>query len=130
MYKKIILASGPVIVQNNQVLLDKDYKDDYWKFCGGKVEENENLEETCRREVKEELNTDIKIKQEKPFIMHLRQEKENGVFDVILAHFLAEIDGEIKKGEDIKEYGWFDINKLPDDLAPNIIPVLKHFKFL
>jgi len=34
---KIIIASGPVIVENNKVLLNQHGDTDFWKFCGGKV---------------------------------------------------------------------------------------------
>ena len=30
-------CSGPVIVENNEVLLNKDKKDNFWKFCGGRI---------------------------------------------------------------------------------------------
>ena len=32
---QIIITSGSVIVENNKVLLNKDKKDNFWKFCGG-----------------------------------------------------------------------------------------------
>ena len=38
---QIVIASGPVIVENNKVLLNKDKKDNFWKFCGGRIEETE-----------------------------------------------------------------------------------------
>ena len=50
--------------------------------------------------------------------------------DVILVHFLAERIGEIKPGTDIREVAWLEVDKLPHDLAPNIIPALKHFGFI
>ena len=53
---KIIIASGPVIVENGKVLLNKHGEDVFWKFCGGKVEDyNTNLADNARREVKEEM---------------------------------------------------------------------------
>lgn len=35
---KIIIASGPVIVENNKVLLNQHGDTEFWKFCGGQVE--------------------------------------------------------------------------------------------
>ncbi|MDO9230916.1 MAG: NUDIX hydrolase [bacterium] len=127
---KIIIASGPVIVENNKVLLDKDYKEDIWKFCGGKIQENESLIETAKRRSKEELGIEIEILDEKPFLLHTKKETPEGNFDVILVHFLAKRIGEIIPGEDIRKWDWLNINNLPEDLAPNILPTLKHFGFI
>ena len=41
-----------------------------------------------------------------------------------LAYLLA------KKGKDVTEFKWLDANKLPKDVAPNIKPVLRYFKFI
>lgn len=127
---KIIIASGPVIVENNKVLLDKDNKEDLWKFCGGKVKENESLIDTAKRRSKEELGIDTEFLDENPYISFVEKETEKGSTDVILAHFLAKATSEIKPGKDIQDWDWFDINNLPVNLAPNIIPALKHFNFI
>jgi len=128
---KIIIASGPVIAENNKVLLNKHGDTAFWKFCGGKVETYEtDLIENAKREVKEEMGIEIKILNEEPFLAFTRKNTPEGKVDIILVHFLAERIGEIKPGEDIREWRWFDINNLPADLGPNIIPVLKYFKFI
>jgi len=87
---KIIIASGPVIVENNKVLLNKDAKDSFWKFCGGRVEDYESdLKETAKREVKEEMGLDIEILNNEPYIIYTEKEKDNEKISVILIHFLA-----------------------------------------
>jgi ADP-ribose pyrophosphatase YjhB (NUDIX family) len=128
--ERIIIASGPVIVENNKVLLDKDNKEDIWKFCGGRVKDNESLLDTAKRRSKEELGIDIEFLDENPYMTFTEKETAEGSTDVILAHFLARADGEIKPGKDIKEWNWFDLNNLPENLGPNILPVLHHFGFL
>lgn len=126
---KIIIASGPVIVENGKVLLNKHGEDGFWKFCGGKVEDyNTNLADNAKREVKEEMGIDIEVLDKKPYIMHITKETPDGDTDIILVHFLAKRIGEINPGADIREWDWFDINDLPEDVAPNIKPVLEHFK--
>ena len=125
--QKIIIASGPVIVENNKVLLNNHGDQDIWKFCGGRVEDTDiNLIEAAKREVKDEMGIDIKILDNQPFITYT---KKDGA-DVILVHYLAERIGDIKASQDIREWEWHDLNNLPDNLAPNIIPTLKYFKFL
>jgi 8-oxo-dGTP pyrophosphatase MutT (NUDIX family) len=127
---KIIIVSGPVIVENNKVLLDKDKKEDLWKFCGGKVKEAEALTATAQRRSKEELGIDLEILDESPFITYTTKETPEGQLDVILVHFLAKRIGEIKPGEEIKEWKWFDVNNLPKNIGTNIDPALKYFGFL
>ena len=128
---KIIIVSGPVIVENNKALLNKHGDTLFWKYCGGKAEDyNTNLIDNAKREVKEEMGIEIKILNETPFITYATKETDEGKIDVILVHFLAERIGEIKPGEEIAEWGWRDINNLPNDLAPNIIPALKYFGFI
>ena len=62
-----IIASGPVIIENEKVLLDKDGRDSFWKFPGGKVElsdltdEGRSLETAACRKANEELGLDIEI---------------------------------------------------------------------
>ena len=122
---KIIIASGPVIVENDKVLLNKHGEDVFWKFCGGKVEDyNANLADNARREVKEEMGVDIEVLDAKPYIIHVAK----GDMDIILVHFLSKRIGEIIPGADIREWNWFDISDLPEDVAPNIKPVLEYFK--
>jgi len=128
---KIIIASGPVIVENGKVLLNKHGDTPFWKFCGGKVEDYEtDLIENARREVKEEMGIGIKILQDEPFIFFTRKDTTGGKLDIILVHFLAERVGEINPGADIREWNWHDLNNLPADLGPNIIPALQHFGFI
>lgn len=128
---KIIIASGPVIVEDGKVMLNQHGDTNFWKFCGGRVENFEtDLIENARREVKEEMGIEIEILDENPFITHAKKETPEGVLDVILVHFLAKRIGEIKPGKDIRQWDWLDANNLPDNLAPNIVPALKHFHFL
>ena len=125
---EITIASGPVIVENNKILLDK-HEDDFWKFPGGKQIDNNNFLENAKREVKEELGIDVELKG-KPCVLAFERD-HNGVKEyIILLHYLAKRKGEVKIGRDITEFKWIDVNKLPKDVAPNIKPVLRYFKFI
>ena len=130
--EKIIIASGPVIVEDAKVLLNQHGDTNFWKFCGGKVENFEtDLIENARREVKEEMGIEIEILNQAPHLMHTTKKTPEGNVDVILVHFLSRRIGEIKAGTDIREWKWISIEKLDHEpLAPNIIPALKHFGFL
>lgn len=129
---KIIIASGPVIVENNKVLLNKHGDDDFWKFCGGRVEDFEiDLEETAKREVKEEMGLEIEILNDLPYFFYTKKEKDGEKISVVLVHFLAKRLSEIKPGDDIKEWAWLDLDSLEkENLAPNVLATLRFFNFL
>ncbi|HPN14948.1 MAG TPA: NUDIX domain-containing protein [bacterium] len=128
---KIIIASGPVIVEDGKVLVNKHGDTNFWKFCGGKVEDFEtDLKTNAAREAKEEVGIDLEFENREPFVMHTGKQTEQGLIDVLLVHYLAQRIGEIKLGPDIREYAWLDIKNLPEDVGPNIIPALRYFGFL
>jgi len=102
---KIIIASGPVIVEDNKVLLNQHGDTDFWKFCGGRVESMEvDLITTAKREVMEEMGLEIKILNDAPFLLHTIKETDAGQIDVILVHYLAQKIGEIKPCIDIRKW--------------------------
>lgn len=122
-----IIASGPVIIENGQILLNREKKphgSNLFMLPGGMVENFLiPLEETCRREVKEELGIDIEIIRPLRTLIVKRPGTEDGL--AILAHYLAKRIGEIKPGAGTIEWGWFDINNLPDNCAPSVKEIVK-----
>lgn len=124
-----IIASGPVIIEDGKVLLNKEKKDygiTPWLFPGGKANEGEtDLEAICKREVMEEMGIDIKIIKKLNTV-----EKEQNGKKYILHHYQAERIGEIKPAEDIVDWAWHDINNLPKDCAPNVYEIIKNLKQL
>jgi 8-oxo-dGTP diphosphatase len=97
---------------------------DGWEFPGGKVEEGETLQQALKREIKEELNTDILVKEHIMTIEHSYPK-----FYLIMDCFLCNVISgnlELLEAEDAK---WVDkdtidsLDWLPADLK--IIPVLK-----
>jgi len=119
-----IIASGPVIIENNKVLLNREKKESgisQWMFPGGEVEDfDSSLEDACRREVKEEMGIDVEIiKPLKPIIL-----KKDGKV-IVLIHFLARRTGEISPGPETAEWAWHDIDNLPENCAPNVYEVIK-----
>lgn len=121
-----IIASGPVIIENNKVLLNKERAPDGhitpWYFPGGEVEDfTMDLAVTCKGEVKEEMGIDVEILKPLPTILRTLP---NGRV-VILAHYLAKRLGEVKPGTDIAEWAWHDTHNLPPDCAPNVYEIIK-----
>lgn len=121
-----IIASGPVIIENDKVLLNKEKKTDGitpWMFPGGEVEDfDSSLEDACRREVKEEMGIEVEIiRPLKPVMLH------NDGRVIILIHYLARRIGEITPGADTAQWDWHDLNNLPSDSAPNVPIVIKDY---
>ena len=119
-----IIASGPVIIEDNKVLLNREQKPEgitHWMFPGGQVEEfDKTLEEACQREVGEEMGIKIEIiKPLKPIMLFQKGRV------IILIHYLAKRIGEITPGKDIAEWAWHDINNLPDNCAQNVYDIIK-----
>lgn len=121
-----IIASGPVIIEDGKVLLNREQKETGitpWMFPGGEVEDfDATLEDACRREVKEEMGIDAElIRPLKPVMIH-----QDGRV-IILIHYLARRIGEVRPATNIAEWGWHDIAHLPDNCAPNVYEVLRDF---
>lgn len=116
----ITIASGPVIIQEGKVLLDKHGDDDFWKFPGGRQMDGESMHETAIREPKEELGIDVTLEGD-PVVLVFEAEGKH----IVLIHYKATYSGEITPGRDVREWAWHDVDNLPDDCAPNIKPVVE-----
>ncbi len=122
---KFIIASGPVIVENNKLLVVKDSKDPFFKLPGGTVKEGESLEEGCRRRAYEEINAKIKII--KPLMPHLLYEnpKTKEKMTIVLINYLSKLKNkeEIKPLPPSQEIRWINIKKIKEgngNVSPNV----------
>lgn len=65
--KPKIDVAAAIIRKGNLLLIAQREEDDtlggLWEFPGGKKEDNESLEECLQREIKEELNVDIEVRE-------------------------------------------------------------------
>ena len=123
---KYIVASGPVIIENGKLMVNKDNKDDFYKLPGGTIEEDvESLEEACHREVKEENNADIEIiKPLSPMVLW-KNPQSGEKMCIVLIHYLAKLKNknELKPIYPIQEIQWLNIEDLKNEkynVAPNI----------
>ena len=125
MEMKEIVASGPVIIENGKLLVNKDDKDDFYKIPGGRLEEGEDLVEGCIREVKEEINAEITIIKKLPTLILNENPTTHKKMRIELHHYLAELNNpdEIKPILPIKEIKWLEISKIKSgkyNVAPSI----------
>jgi ADP-ribose pyrophosphatase YjhB (NUDIX family) len=122
---KTIIASGPVIIEKGKLLVNKDNKDDFFKIPGGKPLVGESLEETCIREVQEEINGKIEIiKPLSPMVLWKNPTTDENVM-IVLMHYLTKLKNKssLKAGKGIVEMKWLDIKEIKEgkhNVAPNI----------
>ena len=125
-----IIGSGPVIIENNKVLLNREKKkfgSELFMFPGGVVDDYEiPLEDTARREVMEELGIEIEIIKPLRTLVVDRIGREGK--KAILVHYLAKRIGEIKPSEETIEWNWFDIDNLPSNCAENVKQIIQDLK--
>ncbi|PLX28452.1 hypothetical protein C0581_02220 [Candidatus Parcubacteria bacterium] len=125
-----IIAAGPVIIENDKVLLNREKKthgSSFFMFPGGTVENFDNpFEETCKRECKEELGIDIEIIRPLQTLAVKRPENEKEM--AIVVHYLAKRIGEINPGPETLEWDWFDIHNLPENCAENVKIIIENIK--
>lgn len=106
-------AAACFLIKNNQVLLLRvHYPDGHeiWNGAAGWVEEGETIEEGITREIKEEIQVDVKKED-------LKKEYEysyNGI--PFTAYTIKNWIGEPEANErSIKEVRWFNFNEIPYD---------------
>lgn len=124
---KLIIASGPVIIENGKLLVNKDNKDDFYKLPGGTIEEDvEDLELACHRETKEENNAEIDIIRPLHPMILWKNPQTNEPMTILLIHYLAKLKNpdEIRPVPPIKEVKWLNIEEIKagkHKVAPNIL---------
>ena len=123
----IIKVVAALIIKDGKVLIAKRATGDKhvlgkWEFPGGKVKDNETLEEAIEREINEEFEIKVKARR---FITNNICKYPNKTVDLKL-YECDYVEGEIKL-HDHFEYLWIDKNKLLDyDLAKADIPLARY----
>jgi 8-oxo-dGTP diphosphatase len=123
---KTVHVTAAVILKDEKILCVQrnenkfDYISKKWEFPGGKVEEGEHIEQTIIREIEEELELKIRIKD---FLIQVDHQYPN--FRIIMDTFICEIEsGELKLNEHI-DHKWLMRNELEFlDWAEADIPIV------
>lgn len=85
----VILKEGRVLIAQRS---SKDELARLWEFPGGKIEDGETPEECLKREIKEELDIDVDVKD---FFAESIYDYENGSIS-LMAYAVEWLDGELK----------------------------------
>lgn len=130
-HKNKILASGilPISSSTGRVLLAKRGEDvmhpNTWAAWGGKVDmEAGDLDfvDCAIREFHEESRIEDPYTIENEFMHHYEDD------DVLFVTYIAIFEGEpipnIEEENEAKDFGWFDIDRLPDPLMSEFVSML------
>jgi ADP-ribose pyrophosphatase YjhB (NUDIX family) len=127
----LVRPSVAIINKMGQILLVK-YQDQSWGIPGGLMELGESVENCLRREVKEEINLDLKALQlfgvfsgEELFT---RLKNGHEYYNIIIGYICSDYDGEIRPDEvEVLEAKFFKVNEVPGNTNPYIKEKLKQF---
>ena len=100
-----MIVTAAIIVEHEKILIAKR-KGDKWEFPGGCVEVGESLEGCLKRELKEELDMDVKFI--KPFVC-VKHEYNFG--NIELHVFIVKCSGKLKTKEH-EEIKWVGIGEI------------------
>ena len=111
---------GAVLVKDEHVLLirraNEPFKD-FWDFPGGFLNCGEHPESGLKREVFEELNVNMEIAELIGFYMDNYGESGESTLNIYYSGSI--VNGSMYPNSEVSEVRWFDLQKLPQNLAFN-----------
>jgi 8-oxo-dGTP pyrophosphatase MutT (NUDIX family) len=131
-HRPLIMVGATLLplTKTGQLLMLKRNDNGFWGVPGGAMELNESLEDTARREAKEEAGIDVK---EMDFFKVYSGPDFNYTYPngdqvcIVTAVFITNISNQtISVGkEEHCAFGFFDLEHLPADTSPIILPILR-----
>lgn len=133
--RPVVLAGSCVLVldEAGRVLLNRRSDNGYWGVPGGILEPGESLEETAKREVREETGLEVRSLTlldvfSGPELYYIYPHGDE-VHNVTAAYLTREYAGEMRINEESRELRFFAPDELPpaERLAPPIRPIVARF---
>lgn len=116
--KSPYLAVDGVVFHKDKVLLIKrsiEPFEGYWVLPGGHVEYGQKVEKALRREMKEELGIEVKIR--KLIGVYSDPQRDPRYHMVSLAYLCQKVEGPIRLGREASRYKYFPLDKLPSKIG-------------
>ncbi len=118
---------GLAVVRDKKLLVVREHKTSKFLLPGGKPKAGENLEETLTREVKEELDVNVKPGSVKYYgiFEDVAANEPDTVIQISLS--LGEVEGELKPSAEIEEIAWIGSQhelELAPSISNKILPAL------
>tara|TARA_B100000959_G_C14582793_1_gene460649 strand:+ start:122 stop:586 length:465 start_codon:yes stop_codon:yes gene_type:complete len=124
---KIIRVTAAIIEKEGKILIAKRKAGDdlfagLWEFPGGKIEEGETPEECIARELKEELDIEVKVGK---LISSNKHKYPHGIFE-LLAYRIKHISGAMILN-DHDEIKWVTVDEMSNfEFPPADIPIITY----
>ena len=127
---KIIKVVAAILQKEDKILIARKKQGKplagYFEFPGGKIEEGETPEESLIRELMEEMNIKIAVKE---YIGEIIYDYGNDKVISLLGYTAEIIDGEIKLS-DHDRYEWVTLEQINNyKIAPADIPLINKLKW-
>ena len=125
---KTIHVAAAVIEKDNKILIAKRLKGTHkelWKFPGGKIEHGESPEQALKREIKEELDADIQIKNHLTTVHH-----DYPDFHLKMEVYTCTLISSSMHLNDHSDIRWIDPEEENIEWVPADIQVIKQYKRL
>jgi len=121
-----------IVHKNGKILLQQRKDNKCWGYPGGHIELGEVVEEAAKRELREETgltanNLTLFGVFSGPKLHHIYPDG-NECYFIDIVYICDDFSGkESLQAEECLNLQWFDINNLPQNLSPPIIPALTRF---
>ncbi len=133
-HQPLILVGATVLVMNerNELLMIRRSDTGDWGVPGGTMEPGETIEETARRELREETNLDADELQLFGIFsgpqFFIRYPNGDEIFAVPIVYIAHDVSGPLKltDGEHC-DFRYFPLSDLPEDVNPSIRLILAKF---
>lgn len=137
--KKVGVGFGIMVMHDSKILLGHRHTDaekassemhgeGTWTMPGGKLHFGESFEEGCRRELKEETGISSELADFK--LISLSNDMAGGDAHFVTVGFLLETfsgEEQVIEPDEITEWKWFPLDKLPEKIFPPSQKVLDHY---
>ena len=122
----IRIRVAALLIENGKILFIAHKKDNavYWLLPGGGVKSGESLEEALKRELKEELNISIKVKDVALICDSIAPDDSKHIVNICF--FCSHNTGKyfLSKEQRLYDFGFFDVDALMKHLQ--ILPPIKN----
>lgn len=124
----LLCVDGLVIYDGKLLLLKRANEPAFgeWWFPGGRVHLNESLQDSILRKVKTETNLDTQVLKQIDVCETIFDNKHT----VNICYLLKPINSNVILNKDHNDYGWFDLNNLPQSLDFRLINTINKLKKL
>jgi len=117
----MLKGCGGIILKENKVLLMKRKNvttfNNVWSTPGGKIDDGETAEKAVVRELKEELGIKVQIVRKLGDYLDKHEDKIIGCYSGYLVEIISGVP-QIIEDDKAENLTYFDLNNLPDNLAP------------